>query len=91
MVNECQENKLIAVIWFVLSFTIAVSTFYIWNTSGRFLIFTSLGMSIVLLLTGRQRVKKYRLENEKYNKFMGYLGIFIVFANPWFLHFESKL
>ena len=86
-----KENKFLATVWFVLSFLIASLSIYVLFTPGKFLFINLLGFSVLLLLIGCQRLEKYQLENERYNKAVRYLSLFVCFTSVLFLSMNSKL
>ena len=52
---------------------------------GSFLFISLLGLSVLLLLMGGQRLEKYQLENEWYNKVVRYLSLLICFTGVLFV------
>ncbi len=75
------ENSLLAVMWFVLALVVACFGIYIMFTPGKYLVASFLGLSFLLFVIGRQRLKLYQLEPDRFKMQIRNLGLFIAMAS----------
>jgi len=75
-----EENALMAVLWLALAVGIAGVGVYVLFTAGKYLVPSFLGLSLVLVYVGRQRLNKYKLEPVRFQNTVGNLTLFVALA-----------
>ncbi|MGI2173044.1 hypothetical protein ACRN92_02575 [Shewanella ulleungensis] len=75
-----KENKILATTWLFLASFLIVSAGYILSTSGKYLVPSILGISIILFLMGRQRLTKYQIQQSKFQLYIRSLAIVVAIS-----------
>ncbi len=73
--THLNENKVLAGIWFALSFCVGISAFVVLFAAASPLIrgslcLSALGFSTILFFMGRQRLRRYRIEPERFGRIL---------------------
>jgi len=75
-----EESALMAVLWLALAVGVAGVGVYVLFTAGKYLVPSFLGLSLVLVYVGRQRLNKYKLEPVRFQNTVRNLTLFVALA-----------
>lgn len=80
--NNCiSESKPLAFIWFSVALIISALSVYFAINDLLMLVPSFLGMAVIHVYIGRQRLTKYQISDAQYKKVIQTLGIFVVIAS----------
>ncbi len=76
------ENKLLACCWFALAALLVLTPIIGLSGKTYFLAPGIFGLSAILFLMGKQRLKKYRMEEEKFRTYTRNIAFFVAIYCP---------
>jgi hypothetical protein len=74
---KIKENKLLACCWFALAALLALTPIISLSGKAYFLTPGIIGLSVILLMMGRQRLNKYRIQEEKFRIYTRNIAFFV--------------
>lgn len=80
--SQPQENKLLACCWFALAALLALTPIVSLSSKAYFLTPGIFGLSAILFLIGKQRLKRYRIEEEKFRTYTRNIAFFVAIYCP---------
>ena len=80
--SQPQENKLLACCWFALAALLALTPIISLSGIAYFLTPGFFGLSAILFLVGKQRLNKYRIEEEKFRIYTRSIAFFVAIYCP---------
>lgn len=80
--SQPQESKLLACCWFSLAALLALAPIVSLSGKAYFLTPGFFGLSAILVLMGRQRLNKYRVEEEKFRAYTKNIAFFVAIYCP---------
>lgn len=81
-ISQPQENKPLAFCWFSLAALLVLTTIVGLSGKAYFLTPGFFGLSAILFLMGKQRLKKYRVEEEKFRTYTRNIAFFVAIYCP---------
>ncbi len=81
MNSSITESKPLAFIWFSVALLISVLSVCFAINDALMLVPSFLGLAVIHIYVGRQRVTKYQIPDAQYKKVIQTLGIFVVITS----------
>ena len=84
-------NKIMAIFWIVLAFFVAFGSIPVLWSPAKLSIIGFLLLSIIFILMGLQRTKKYRFEDSRFKKILCILGITTAMVSAFIIILNATL